>query len=751
MPNVSQPSRTLHLRLLLAVPAIFGMISAHAQQEAVSAAPEVKKAPAPIQQVEIKGAAASYDARRNDTATKIVVSQEEILKNGDTTIGEVLKRLPGVTVGGVQGRGGDVRMRGLGSGYTQVLLNGEPSPPGFSLDSISPDMIERIEIMRAATAEYSTQAIAGGINIVLKKAIVTAQREVKAGFSEERGNIGTITNFQLADKKGPLSYAIGGGLIWARFDRPSEGITEGSNSAGVATLLRHSDQQNKGRFEAFNVSPRVNWTLGPGDVITSQSFVSINRVKADNNERVHTVLGADPLYSGTDVHIDSNSELLRSDLSWTRKLAQGAKLDMKAGVNFSKRDTNAPSNNYDAGQKLLLIRSITSGVTDKGFTASGKYATPIFEGHALAAGWDAAFSKRYEDRIQRESVPVPCQSQPAAPSGPPRVCPQNLDQVFNANVKRLALFTQDEWTVTPRWSVYFGLRWEGIETRSEGLDYAPVDNKSSVFSPLFQTLWKIPGSKADQVRLGLTRTYKAPGVNSLIPRRFASNNNSETSPDQQGNPLLKPELAWGLDLAFEHYLEGGGLLTASTFVRRIEDITHNKVDQIKGLWVSMPINDGVANTRGVELEAKLPMRSLSKSAPNIDFRANAARNWSTLTSVPGPNNRLDQQTPFSGTVGADWKLDSVPLTLGGSYSFQNGGPVRISEEQYAYTVPKRSLDLYGLWKFTPRNQLRVSFSNALHQENVAQSSYVYPDGTRRSDTTLTPTSMVLRALLEMKL
>jgi outer membrane receptor for ferrienterochelin and colicins len=188
----SKPSRSLCLRLLPAAPAIFGMIAAQAagQQQQFAPASAEKPAP-PIQKVEVKGAAASYDARRNDTATKIVVTQEEILRNGDTTIGDVLKRLPGVTVGGVQGRGGDIRMRGLGSGYTQILLNGEPSPAGFSLDSLAPDMIERIEIMRAATAEYSTQAIAGAINIVLKRAIVTAQREIKAGLQEENGHYGT--------------------------------------------------------------------------------------------------------------------------------------------------------------------------------------------------------------------------------------------------------------------------------------------------------------------------------------------------------------------------------------------------------------------------------------------------------------------------------------------------------------------------------------------------------------------------------
>ncbi|WLI88496.1 TonB-dependent receptor [Massilia sp. R2A-15] len=731
--------QSLCLRLLLAAPAIFGAFAAHAagQQDSTIKAPADKPA-APIQKVEIKGAAASYDARRNDTATKIVVSQEDILRNGDTTIGEVLKRLPGVTVGGVQGRGGDIRMRGLGSGYTSILLNGEPAPAGFSLDSLSPDMIERIEIMRAATAEYSTQAIAGAINIVLKRAIVTAQREIKAGFQEEHGHYGTNINYQLADKKGPLSYAIGGAVTYAKFERPSEVVTERYDPAGPLNTLRRADERSSGHFEAFNVSPRVNWTLGPGDVITSQSFININRFTGDNSEHVNTLVGSAPPYSATRVLIKSDSELVRSDLSWTRKLAEGAKLDAKAGVNYNHRDTRAPSFNYNEKDELLIERLITSGVVDKGFTASGKYSTPIFEGHALAAGWDGAYNKRNEDRIQRESST--------------KVKADNLDQVFEANVRRLALFAQDEWTVTPRWSVYFGLRWEGIETRSEGDGYAAIDNKSSVWSPLFQTLWKIPGSKSDQLRLGLTRTYKAPAVNNLIPRRFASNNNSEISPDFQGNPALRPELAWGLDLAYEHYLEGGGLLTASTYVRRIEDAIHNKTDPVpvNGKYISMPVNDGIANTHGIELEAKLPVRSMWKTAPNIDFRANVSRNWSRLESVAGPNNRIDSQTPFSGTVGADWKLDKLPLTLGSSYSFQNGGPVRIAKYQYAYSVPKRSLDMYGLWKFNPKNQLRVSVANALHQQNVQQSIFDDSEQGRRSETTITPTYVVVRALMEMK-
>ncbi|MEO7493808.1 MAG: Plug domain-containing protein, partial [Massilia sp.] len=80
----------------------------------------------PIQSVEVVASKDQYDARRDDTATKIVVTQAEIAKFGDTTLGDVLKRQPGITINGARaGRGGEVRMRGLGAGYTQVLLNGQ--------------------------------------------------------------------------------------------------------------------------------------------------------------------------------------------------------------------------------------------------------------------------------------------------------------------------------------------------------------------------------------------------------------------------------------------------------------------------------------------------------------------------------------------------------------------------------------------------------------------------------------------------
>lgn len=725
MPSVARAQ--FLFSLVLALPC-----SAALAQQATTAAPE----PGPLQTVEIKASASAYDARRDDTAAKIVVGRDEILKNGDATIADVLKRLPGITIGGVPGRGGEIRMRGMGSGYTQVLLNGEPSPPGFSLDALAPDLIERIEIMRAATAEYSTQAIAGTINIVLKRAIVTGQRELKTTIQSERGQAGGNLNFQLSDQAGAYSYAVGGGVASSRQERPASGTTTLLDPAGDALVRRDQAVTTQGTYQGVNLAPRVNLNLGPGDVLTWQSFLAFNTYGGPSVERTITTLGAPPDYASAASTVVQRTLLARSDLAWTHKIEGGAKVDAKVGVSTGMRTVARFASEYDAAGTLALQRRLDSRPQDRGLTASGKYATSLLEHHALTAGWDGAWSGRSEDRTEQDL--------------PSAGAPATLTQAFDAAVVRLALFAQDEWTITQRWSAYLGLRWEGIRTRTNGADFAQVANRSAVWSPLLQTLYKLPGTKQDQVRLALTRTYRAPVTNELIARRIRAVNNSASTPDEQGNPRLLPELAWGVDLAFEHYLDGGGLLSASSYVRRIQDNARNNVFLVDGRWVSMPVNTGKAESHGVELEAKFPLRALVKAAPGIDLRANLARYWSTLDSLPGPNNRLISQSPWSANLGIDYKADRLPLTLGASYSFQNGGPVRFSLNEFDYSTPKRTLDLYALAKFTPKAQLRLSVANALHQRYMTAVTWIDGSGAL-SDATFTPTATVFRATLELKL
>ncbi len=725
------------LRLTVIAAALAAAMSAHAQQAEPAAAPApAKAADDKMQKVEVRGTADSYDPRRDDTASKIVVNHEEIVKYGDTNVVDVLKRLPGITVSGASGRGGgEIRMRGLGAGYTQILLNGERAPAGFSLDSLAPDVIERIEVLRAASAEFSTQSIAGTINIILKKAIKKAQRELKLGVGGGHGFLNPNANLQLSDKFGQMSYSLSINAFYQKFNRESPTVEEGFDPAGRQTLLRNSSTNERGQFSAINLAPRLNWTLENGDTVTSQTFLNVNRFSRGARTDVVTPVGAAPTYPGIESFLSNENEFFRTDLNWVHKLASGAKLDMKLGGVVGGLGNEQRRLGYNQAGVLILDSSIHSKGTDHGVTSTGKFSTPVVEGHALAIGWDGGISTREDARLQQEVAL-------------PGAFPINSDEHYDARVTRFAAYAQDEWNITPRWSVYFGARWEGIQTSTSGNTFATAESSSRVWSPLFQTLYKLPGTKADQVRFAVTRTYKAPNTQSLIPRRFTSVNNSSTEPDFQGNPNLKPELALGLDASYEHYWGEGALLSASASMRRIDGYTRNGVSLASdGRWVSMPINDGQAHTRGIELEAKFPLKSLVASAPAIDLRASVSRNWSSVDAVQGPNNRLDSQTPFSATLGMDYKEGA--LTTGGSFAFKNGGPVQISDTQSSYQSVRRDLEVYGLWKFDPRNQLRVAVSNILRQDFIAQNTYSDMFGSVHR-TSIFPGVVVLRGTMEMK-
>ena len=705
-------------------------LSSHAQSvDATADAPvkaepesatDTKPAPAPdnIQRVEIKGAAEAYDPRRDDTASKIIVTSEEIARYGDTSVNDVLKRLPGITVSGAAGRsGGEIRMRGLGSGYTQILLNGERAPAGFSIDTLAPDVIERIEIVRAASAEFSTQSIAGTINIVLKKSVKTAQRVLKlnAGKSVEAFN--PSASLQLSDKLGDMSYSLGANVWRYRYDNRTPTDDTRTDPAGQVVMLQRSHPHNQGSPDGLNLSPRLNWTLRDGDTVIWQTFVNVNRNDHHGEEVIDTPLGTPPQYDSSASRQSGNTTFVRTDVNWVHKLAGGGKLDAKVGINGMRSRNLWNEVDYRA-MTLARDDTVRTSSDEHGITSQGKYSTPLVPGHELSMGWDGGSTRREDVRTER-GVDFP-----GAPG-------DNSDEGYEAKVNRLALYVQDEWNVTPRWSMYVGVRWEGIDTTSAGATFDTVRQKTAVWSPLVQTLYKIPDTR-DQLRLALTRTYKAPPTGNLIPRRFTSTNNSQTEPDRRGNPDLRPELATGIDASYEHYWAENALLSAAVSMRHISGYTR------QGLlldpnerWVSTPINNGSAITRSLELEAKFPLSAVMKDAPGVDLRASVNRNWSRVTAVPGPDNRLDQQTPLSATVGFDYKTRDGKLTTGASFAFRTGGAVRIDVNQTGYQSVRRDLDLYALWKFDARWQLRVAVTNALGQDYLYDSAYADVSGVRR--------------------
>lgn len=709
-------------------------------QTAAEPARAAKSREAPAKQdgkiatVEVKGAGSNYDPRRDDTASKTVLHADEIRKYGDDNVYDVLKRAPGVTV-----TGKTLRMRGLGDGYTQILVNGDRPPPGFSLDTLAPDQIERIEIIRAASAEYSMQAIAGTINIVLKKITAKAQRDLRLSYTNSPVNHNYSLGGTLADKTGGLSWFLNAFLYGGNNSNVSTGSASLTVPSGEVTQLRTSRSEGSGSYRGAVVFPRLSWKRDNGDELNLSGAAQSSRNGWEGRSHYDNLVGsfANPDYIDYVYHSPNRMTMQQGELGWIAKVA-GGKLDLKVSAERSRASEEQANEMFTAGRTQRLLRDWDSSNRARRTSLRGKYTRSLFDGHALSAGLEGSMQESEQVRDRRDQL-----NQSA---------PTRLVETFEPKVTRLAAYAQDEWSIGKQFSVYLGARWEGVHTDSEA-DSGPAgrfstSSRNHVLSPVAQTLYKFPDGSGRQLRLAFTRTYKAPTIEQLTARRYEAAVNTRFAPDSSGNPMLRPELANGIDITYEHFLKDGAMFSASVSRRAISDYIRTILDvDSNGRWVYRPLNDGDALVHSLQLEAKAPGKLLSAALSSVDLRASFSRNWSRVSSVPGPDNRLDGQTPMSATAGLDYRKGD--LTMGTSLSLQKGGWVRVSNAQSQYQQTRRELDAYALYKFNPRYQLRISANNLLGQDNASVRIYTDAAGTSR-ETSFNTGFTRLAANLEMK-
>jgi iron complex outermembrane receptor protein len=96
---------------------------------------------------------------------------------------------------------------------------------------------------------------------------------------------------------------------------------------------------------------------------------------------------------------------------------------------------------------------------------------------------------------------------------------------------------------------------------------------------------------------------------------------------------------------------------------------------------------------------------------------------SRVKQVPGPDNRLDQQPGMTANLGADYRVRSIPLTVGGNLNWNPDYDTRRSEQQWSYQGTKRVLDVYGQWRFSPATALRLTVSNLTPRDYLTSSTY----------------------------
>jgi iron complex outermembrane receptor protein len=691
----------------MALAALTAPISVWAQDSSVGGQSETTTAPqtSVIQRVEIVGRQGSTELRRAASVAKQIYGREELDRFGDTNALDVMRRLPGVNVSS-----GGPRMRGLGAGYTQILINGDPAPQGFNLDQLSPSQIERIEVLRAPTADQSAQAVAGTINIILKEAPRSSQQSLRLGVSNGRDKPMANINYSISESKGPFNMSLPVSLFeWDRqtrttIDRQMEGTdgkTAVSEQIGTATSWGWG----------YNIAPRFNFKFSDEQTLSIATFFQKGYWNF-RNDFLNRAISGNPVFDDNSIQ-DGYWENRRGNLTWVNRFSPDQRIEIKAG--FQQGRAAFDSRNLRSG--ALQLNTVGSN-QDDAITQSGKYSHLLGSSHSLTAGWDLENRDRLERRTTKDAAGN-------------ALLPSFEGQPFEAQVRRQAFYIQDEWEISPQWQLYLGLRNERIISES-ATTASPVRNESSVLSPLAHVTYKFNPKSRDMIRASLTRSYKAPGLNTLLARpqingAFTNTNltNTPLAPDRMGNPALTPELATGIDIAYENYLTNDGIFSIGIFHRNLTNVVRN-VTELRTVswanaprWISQPQNFSDAVTSGIEFElrgrASDLMPKLLGTAKALNIRTSLSIYNSSIAALNGPNNRLDGQQPWSANFGFDQRITGLPLSIGGNFNYTPGYDTRQTEDLVLKRSSARSVDVFALMFLSPTMSFRAAASAGVQQ------------------------------------
>ena len=197
MPVSTSRLRRSRLSTALLVAAMMPMAGAALAQEAESAKD--------LDTVTVTGSLIPQTQIENFTPVT-VISAEDIQMRGFTSVADVLQQSSYQT-GGLQGgqtsasftQGAEASgMFGLDPGYTKYLINGRPmanypalyngSDTFNNISGIPVDLVERIEILPGGQSSlYGSDAIAGVVNVILKKSVDGLQLNLRGGAYSEGG------------------------------------------------------------------------------------------------------------------------------------------------------------------------------------------------------------------------------------------------------------------------------------------------------------------------------------------------------------------------------------------------------------------------------------------------------------------------------------------------------------------------------------------------------------------------------------
>ena len=329
---------------------------------------------------------------------KTIITRDEMLQYGDQSVMDALRRAAGFqlpTPGqGPRGGGGASGMRFRGGAGPTFLINGEPVQGGprggmSIIDTITPEMIERIEVVKQPSVAQASVASSAVINIILKEPLDSRiSGSIKVGYgkyedSEKQSKSEQKISLQADGRENQWSYSVSANQMWV--DNTS--LTKTETSAGTREQSRTVNRS----MQMF--SPRLQYDLDDQQKLIAELFYrnikmdgySANQTQDDKNDSIRL-----------------NTRYERKDKDLSDKIRLSVERQTETQLTRSPQNTIYTDETireyglaYDGMRKLDPTRQIKFGVDTRGSNLDSNVSNRLDEQrYALYAEGSWRFTDR---------------------------------------------------------------------------------------------------------------------------------------------------------------------------------------------------------------------------------------------------------------------------------------------------------------------------------------------------------------------
>lgn len=508
---------------------------------------------------------------------KIVYNADKDVTSTGGDAADVLRKVPLLSVD----FDGNVSLRG--SSNLQILINGKPSGMfsanvADALKMLPADQIKTVEVITTPGAKYDGEGSGGIINIITKKKSIEG---LTGSVSASAGNRQNNTNLSLSAAKGRFGMNANGSVRYSvpndsetsfsRIDQVN-GATRTFTQEGITNSSRIGFRGTAGAFYDINAYNAINTSFQLGGFSFDQDGESLVNFNDPASGFIQEYLRTSDGMRG------------RNSFDWTTDYTKTFPQKGRELALAFQLSGNNQNNNVDYTQQNII------NATD--FEEEGRNDGDNRE-YIYQIDYTHPFGKKLKLETGAKSIIRRINSDYSYNllSGED-ITPFRSD-IFKYNQDVMAGYLSFNWTISDKWGIVAGTRYEGTEIDGEFVnDGGRFENSYNNILPSIILSRKLKGFSS--LKLSYTQRIQRPSLFFINPYTDAADRRNVTL----GNPQLDPETVDQYELAYNNYIKGV-VVNVAVFYRQTNDIIESflTVDD-EGISVTNYQNIGQNNSVG---------------------------------------------------------------------------------------------------------------------------------------------------------